>query len=1118
MSLNLIEASAGTGKTWTIAERYALAIAEGLTPQQILVVTYTEAATAELRDRIRKRLVEHGLDEAAHAMDEAAVHTIHGWSLSVLRRYAVRTGVPFDSTVEEEDDTLWRLAAYDWFRTFIYPEDGRPDGWRRHLLNAVESPRALASSTRGKHPVPSPPLDQATGVDYFREIAAVREQLAALGLDDFDNAIAQLRAATENGVFVKGFTDTLVKYLDESPAKTRQWIATGRPAMLDRNTISRLNATKIRASARKTHAGDCPAHEIFDLIDALPQQPDAVHPKAIAVAAQSWVGTRYEAMKTQSRLVGFDDMLRRLREALDADPELAAHLAAEYPVALVDEFQDTDPVQWAIFECIYGAHETASLTLVGDPKQSIYSFRGANLDTYLEATRAVQGERGRLDSNWRSSARLVKAVNRVFTHCRDHAKGPFLRGSDIDFHEVTAVRAHGELYRGDAELAPLTVLFDETEHWRDEAYDRLAASFAGLIARSVTTGPDRLRFVDKDGVAHEAAPEHIAVLVSTRTEAALMRRALAAHGLPSVYLSERDSIFATREASDLALLLDAALEPRNLVRMRAVAASALLAYGLDELETLRADEQALDGFVERIAELGTLWRTSGPLAMVYALAAGFELRARHGTEAERVLTNVLHLGELLQREAAHLDGEHALAGWLHQQVGDAGDARRDGPDVLRLESDSRLVTIVTVHKSKGLEYPLVFIPFASFGHQKLGDDKLEEIQRQFYVAITRARYGCWLGLLPTKSGKLGVSITHHGLAGYALAGGGTIAPGTIRQLLASLRGDCGDITLEAIPEDRGTAKPMAPPALPGRARAYNGESRVPWWVGSFTYLTRTLEAARPTAPQDADDGVVDKAVDEAADDAPPVGTPQPGTLHALRRHADTGTFLHGLLEWAADEGFARIAADAVWRRTEVTRRARFRFDDPGVVDTVADWLGAMLARPLDIGATTPMVHTTLTQFQAELEFWLAARAVSATTIDDWLHTHMLPGQPRPQLGETDLNGMLKGFIDLVFEHEGRWYVADYKSNYLGPDHTAYTQEAMAAQMLKKRYDVQAVLYALALHRQLRARLPGYDYARHFGGAAYIFLRGDAVFHFKPPLELITRLDALFDGRELGDVA
>jgi len=296
-----------------------------------------------------------------------------------------------------------------------------------------------------------------------------------------------------------------------------------------------------------------------------------------------------------------------------------------------------------------------------------------------------------------------------------------------------------------------------------------------------------------------------------------------------------------------------------------------------------------------------------------------------------------------------------------------------------------------------------------------------------------------------------------------------------------------------------------------------------WWIASYSALRigeladeaetavlhTDLSPESPEAQKLFDDDRLD-------DDAQPATASSGVDLHRFPRGPGPGTFLHGLLEWAGNEGFANIAEQPELIEDTVARRCNRRGWE-GWIATLSDWLKELLTRRLPLGSTGSSVTLAqLTHYQIEMEFWFSTHRLEAEALDQRVRRYVMPGKPRPSVERSLLNGMFKGFVDLTFEHEGRYYVADYKSNWLGADDTAYTQEAMVGAVLEHRYDLQYVIYLLALHRQLKARLPNYDYDRHMGGALYLFLRGSraaskGVFFTRPPRELIEELDLCFQG-------
>ncbi len=539
------------------------------------------------------------------------------------------------------------------------------------------------------------------------------------------------------------------------------------------------------------------------------------------------------------------------------------------------------------------------------------------------------------------------------------------------------------------------------------------------------------------------------------------------------------------------------------------------------------------------------------------MIADFQVAARllRTPDGERELTDLLHLGELLQAASEQLDGEQALVRYLEESQ-TMTDTQTPEAQQLRLESDAHLVRVVSIHKSKGLEYPLVFLPFivncrsvkpkdlplkthdaernlrvhlggdetivAQADAERLGEDL-----RKLYVALTRARYANWLGVAPTSD-----------LSESALA-----------YLLGAHAGDLGEcvrrpgcLSIIDLPsDDPERYRPATQEALE-QARAAPDIRLTPWWITSYTALRKQtaplLDDETPQTPSTMS-SVVETAVQETAleETAPTqraetVRSFPDKHLHALPRGSRYGTFLHGILEWAATarasdvqgqqlRGFAAAVQASDKRREMLGQRCNLRRLTEWI-DPLDVWLVEFLQRewvlPDADGPTAKLALTDLSpeRMQVEMEFWLESRGVDIGMLDRLIHAHVLSGHTRPELSARWINGMLKGFIDLVFEHDGRYYVVDWKSNWLGPDDAAYSDTAMREAMLHARYDLQYVLYLLALHRQLGARLPGYDYDRHIGGAIYVFLRGgyaecQGLFVDKPPRFLIETLDRMFRG-------
>ncbi|MHC8304064.1 exodeoxyribonuclease V subunit beta [Pseudomonas sp. PB3P13] len=1200
----LIEASAGTGKTFTISALYLrLVLGHGgeisgfgreLLPPQILVVTFTDAATKELRERIRTRLAEaaryfrdetpapdaliadlreeypseqwsgcaNRLDIAAQWMDEAAVSTIHSWCQRMLREHAFDSGSLFTQTLETDHSDLLGEVLRDYWRLHCYPMQGDALNWVRTNWGG---PAALLPRVRGLFASQRDSIEGKGPVDLITE--SLLERSAAL-LDlkmPWRQWADELLAICYAGVESKSVDARKMqaRYFEPWFEKMKAWAEDESIELLDIGTgFTRLTPKGMAEAWKK---GDVPIHPGLEAmaglkasLEGLPS-PDAV----VLEHAARWVGARFEAEKRRRAEMGFDDMLLRLDAALQSEggERLATLIREQFPVALIDEFQDTDPVQYRIFETIYRIEDNnpeCGLFLIGDPKQAIYAFRGADIHTYLRARLATAGRLHTLGTNFRSSHGMVSAVNHVFQRAewRESGRGAFLfreKSGDnpVPFLPV-ASQGRKEFLSVHGQVPPALNIWhlSADQPMSGSGYrQQMAATCASQITALLNGGQQGAAGFMRDGKDFKGLlPADIAILVRDGKEAQAVRAELSDRGVRSVYLSDKDSVFAAQEAHDLLAWLKACAEPDIERTLRAALACITLDLSLTELERLNQDELAWEARVMQFRGYRELWRKQGVLPMLRRLLHDFRLPqtliAR--SDGERVLTNLLHLSELLQQAAAELDGEQALIRYFSEHLALSGQAGEE--QILRLESDEQLVKVVTIHKSKGLEYPLVFLPFICSAkpvdgshlplhyHDENGkpqitlkptpelivladNERLAEDLRLLYVALTRAQHACWLGVTDLKRGNNNNSVLHLSALGYLLGGGAPLAESAgLKRWLEDLQQDCPAVVYDEVPEPTAEQYHPAPnnarllaPLIPTRKASEN------WWIASYSALRigDNLSVGSDEAPENPQ---AQKLFDDERLDpeAPREVVAGGADIHRFPRGPSPGTFLHGLLEWAGDEGFTatpQAIEDAIARRCN-------RRGWEGWISTLTDWLQHLLKTPLPVGADqAPVIFERLTEYRVEMEFWFASHTVDVLKLDELVCKHTHNGVARVAAEPVMLNGMFKGFIDLIFEHDGRYYVADYKSNWLGVDDGAYTEQAMEQSILDNRYDLQYVLYLLALHRQLKARLADYDYDydRHIGGAVYLFLRGtrsprQGVYFARPPRTLIERLDRLFQGK------
>jgi exodeoxyribonuclease V beta subunit len=1192
----LIEASAGTGKTWTIAALYLRLVlghggedgyARPLMPPEILVMTFTRAATRELSNRVRERLVQaaacfrgeaeaddpylqalaaayddeaarlvaaHRLVLAAETMDEAAIFTIDAWCQRMLREHAFDSGSLFDEELVSDELALFEDAAHDYWRQHVYPLNG---AMLASLLSCWSDVEALKRSVRelvqraGRIDGGS---ERPLGAVIADAEASQREELARLKdgwharADAMEAWIAAQRCANPkafNGNKMR--PDSLAKAFDA----LRRWAIDAQahyPQLTDAMWL-RLTPGGIQDAFSK----DCsaPVPECFEHTTALKEGLDAIAPVSHALLrhAACAIAHRMAELKRRNRQFGFADMLARLKDALEGPngEALRRRILDQYPVAMVDEFQDTSPDQYRIFDLLYRVADNdpaRGLFLIGDPKQSIYGFRGADIHSYLSARRATSGRHYQLGTNYRSTRQLVAAVNQLFRHAEgNYAAGAFRfrKGEEnpLPFDAVDAAGRKQALVGVDGPFQALAVGLADADDLRADDYREFFAQHCAEHIVRLLNDP-QVGFADDAGRFMRLLPADIAILVRDRREAAAVRRALVQRKVASVYLSDQDSVVESAEAGDVLRWLQAVANPLDVTLARAAFATATCALPLAELAQLASDELAWEARVEQLKALHQAWQRQGVLAMLRRFIHELELPAKLLAAAggERRLTNLLHLAELLQEASRELDGEQALIRWFAEQVegvGEGGDER-----VLRLESDAELVKVVTVHKSKGLEYPLVYLPFAVtarktdrrnrafFEYVEEGGERridlalsdtaleavdrarLEEDLRLLYVALTRARHFLWLGVAAVAARKKGENQLHESALGYLLTGGSPVPADAVRDRWERLREGVDGIELHALATPDGCTVLRRADVRPELVEPPRFDARFErnWAVGSFTSLTKnTVATAPPTRPQE------ENLMEEEDPGVVPVTHSEDAPWHRFPRGAGPGNFLHEQLEWMAQEGFGQVD-DEGFRGRLAQRIQRAGWGNR--LDDALAWLRMIAVTPLPpVGCALADIDAPL----AEMEFWFPSRHLDVAALDRLCRRRMLGTTPRPVLPERQLHGMLKGFTDLVFECHGRYWVLDYKSNALGPGDAAYTHGAMAAGMAEHRYDIQGAIYMLAVHRLLRARLgAAYSPQEHLGGAVFLFLRGignpgtHGCYLIEPDLELLDGLDRLL-GKE-----
>ncbi|AMR65299.1 exodeoxyribonuclease V subunit beta [Aquipseudomonas alcaligenes] len=1163
---SLIEASAGTGKTWTLTALYArLLLERELAVGQILVVTYTTAATAELRERIRARLAEllalyeggesgdaflvelhrrhpgeaarRRLLLAVHGFDEAAIFTIHGFCQRALQDSAFEAGGDFDAELTQDDREVLDALLGDAWRHVLA---GADPAWARYLAKQKVTPATLRQALRSHLGKPYLRVEPRERVGEAELQAASAAWQAAAELWRAEG-YAWVEVLREHG----GLSQSTHK-----AAKLPLWSAEldayfADPAALFEapDGLAKLGAAALLKATKKNF--EAPHSALAEALDVLGAALESALPAgrqkliALQVELLDRLNIELPQRKAAQRLLAFDDLLNNLDQALHsaAGDDLAARLREQYPLALIDEFQDTDPIQYAIFDRVY--RDGGDLCFVGDPKQAIYAFRGADLATYLQARDDAERQYD-LPFNYRSTPALIKALNQLFARPQPFAE------EGLSYPPVSAgkkSRATLVLPEQDG-AAPLGLVWLGDEGLNKARAGELAAlDTARRIATLLAASTQGSAYFEEDGGRRPLKGGDIAVLVSNHREAASVAAELAARGVPSVRRG-RDSVWHSEEAAELAAVLAAYAEPGREGVLRYALATRLL--GRDAAQIARCQEVEQEWDRERAAaeQYHQLWQQQGFMRVFRAWLDQERVAERllAGLDGERRLTNLLHLGELLQAESLQRPGLEPLLAWFAAQRGSEG-AGEDA--LLRLESDAERVQIVTIHTSKGLEYPLVFCPFLWDGrllgqhtdsarcHDEdgqplldLGSERLDqrlqaarresfaEKLRLTYVALTRARDRLWLHWgpaalpKPKKDGSLPNEGLHSSALAWLLHGRELPGEDALGELATYLAGQEGPALAAELDELAGSSAGLIARLAPlteeaqaagtGRAeppqaqQLFERSLHSAWRIGSFSGLAAGMHMEAPDR-----DGL---ALVDAS---------EPGAgFFAFPRGARAGTCLHAILEdWMRGKGsleqlvplaLQEHGIDAeLWGAIAIAQLQ-------AVLDTDLDGQGLRLSA-LQANRRLPELGFTFPVERLDVERLRALLADPAFGLPEPMR------QAAERLQFDELKGYLKGFIDLTFEHAGRWYILDYKSNWLGPTAAHYGAERLEQAIAAEHYHLQYLIYLVALRRFLRTRLAGFSDAQ-LGGAWYLFLRGmpaAGVYFARPSDALLDALDKLF---------
>jgi len=1186
---NLIEASAGTGKTYAITGLFLrLLLEKRLSANEILVVTFTEAATEELKDRIRtglrkaivafstgrstdeflKNLVDkindpegalRCLKEAIRIFDEACIYTIHGFCRKMLHEYAFESGSLFDTELVTEQEGLKKEIVEDFWRRHLYRESSLFVNYVLHTKINPDKLFSLFGSKTGRVEMKIIPelegLDSSDAERQFKKAA-----------DEMCNSWPSAKAAIEQILlFDKGLNRT--KY---GKAKIPTWIqdlddfvASGGNSPVLFDSFKKFCLSELEGAMKKNHTA--PDHPFFYICETLRNQSEKLETVfekrllGLKITLFDYLQDELKQRKQQKNIQFFDDLLLNLYKALEGkgSEDLSQNIRGKFKAALIDEFQDTDPIQYAIFKTIFNA-KNSILFLIGDPKQAIYGFRGADIFAYMDA--AIHAKtRYTLKENWRSEPDLIAAVNTIF----DNSSLPFVY-DEIPYHRVSspAEKKDYELLHIDADSSgsPVQLWFLDAGKitgptktiTKPDARDIISRAVAAEISRLLALGAEKKAILGERPLREN----DIAVLVRENAEARLMQTALRKLNIPSVIYTT-ENLFHSHDAIEMARVLAGIAQPNNERLLRVSLATDMIGIRGEQTDHLIEHEGEWEKWLVRFRDYHSRWNDHGFMRMFKALTREEKIlpRLMSYPDGERRSTNLLHLSEVINQVSMEQRlGMTGLVKWLHEKIN--SEAQGEEEHQLRLESDENAVKLVTIHRSKGLEYPIVFCPFV-WGSSRSRDSKgpfmfhdetdnmrltldlgSEELQkncifsekeilaenlRLLYVALTRAKNRCYVawGRINKADTSAPAYLFHNpdtkdigNVVNKTSARFKALNDKDILSELGAIRDKAeGRIRLVDIPDKPGRKSSLVlakPEEL--KAHLFKGKIDNQFRISSFSSLTSSLSHSAEKADHDNSVGFEDP---EKKGSEEWIVQEEPSGIFAFPKGARPGTFMHDILEH-----LDFVEKDASHMKGLVDEKLRGYGFDPIWNEIICRMISNVLSVPMEPNQK----HFTLSRITNEerlneLGFYFPLKSITPEKL-----RHLFEGMPIAEsrsdfsehmgkLNFSPVNGFMKGFVDLIFRFQDKFYIVDWKSNYLGNTVLDYGPEALGSAMEEASYILQYHIYTVALHQYLKVRLADYSYEKHFGGVYYIFLRGVdpdmgpdyGVYRDRPSEELVKKL-------------
>lgn len=1179
----IIEASAGTGKTFTISRIFLRLLLEKELPvSSILVVTFSEAAATELKERIQKVLYEtreyiqndhyddplieklvkkFSRDKAEFLINSAiqnfytvSIFTIHGFCYKILKEFALELSIAEKdelitdqkSHVLEIIHDFWRISfetCSEFFAQFVISSNISPERWVdisktchfKSVDKIVPEIQAVPKSDAEK--------------EYCRIWQLIIEQIS-LHRDEIKSIFNE--NSLHKNIYRTNKINAIHGYLDNLKESTP-------PPYPLPEVLTFCSSSKIKSATKKGE--NFKTHYFTDLVDELllsEKELSSQFEKRLnffeSQLINEFLPSELQKRKRNQNVLYFDDLLEIVYRAVShsESKHLIDSVTKLYRAVCIDEFQDTDKIQYSIFSKLFNNSKTPFI-MIGDPKQSIYGFRGADIFNYHKAVLSARYH-NTLSTNYRSNPAYLNTINALFLN----RSQPFILDNLRYFEVAAGKELKAEALVIEEVTEPTLKLFISTsiQPGKKPAWNKTTAS--KMVIESVCQEIKYLLYLGNLGKAHienkPIQPSTIACLVRSNAQAVKLYDALTSQSIPAV-IESSNSVFATTQALDIYYLLKAALNPSQLSNIKTALSRPVFNKSMQDIDLMNNGDESADNIISEFFEYHHLWKTRGIMVMFKTIMQHHKmmqnlLKRPYG---ERALINYNHIIEILHNNESQglLPTMESVVKSLSNKILQEPDDVVSDEEIERLESDSNAVKIVTIHKSKGLEYPIIFCPFCWEGDETQGNassksflfqdpesgtqtlvlgseekkllrskkdfQDLQESIRTFYVALTRAKSCCYLYFGNFSSYETSAcAYIIHNLQGIESTS--DMKNQLETQLPEKIKSDCvrleslvpGSIKTYSIENKRDIDYSFSEKVQPEGLIApdWNAKVESSWRITSFTGLTQssTIDYGHSDEISISNPTSLDESSSEKS-------------IFTFPSGANAGNFFHKLLE---NLDFTNFSSQGTQNLILETLQ---EFDiDSSWLPIIEKQLHLLMNQPLNKSQPNLILNNIKSENCCkEMEFIFPIKSLNSKDLKELFAEESMqqslftPSYTAETLEFTEIQGYMRGFVDLFFMHNNLYYIIDWKSNLLGQTIDFYDQSSLAQAMIDNHYTLQYHIYTVACMRYLRNRLPSLNFQKMFGGIYYIFLRGLSdlgnpefgIFHAKPSWTIIQALDTCF---------